>query len=138
MTARRRVVSVPQWAERAGLADDGKSLAAARGLIARGQGPKVVRDGQRDGVQLQDHETWAQATPWAGYLAALTASERDKRKAQALSIVGDAAYTTFLYDKYCASRWRFQMTFEKWLKRRQRLKDQHTPCPRGANKGGGE
>jgi hypothetical protein len=136
MTARRRIVSIPQWANVAGLADDGRSIAAARGLLAKGQGPQVVREGQRDGVQLQDHETWMQATPWAKYLASLPASERDQRKAQALSIIGDAIYTTRLYDRYCASRWRFQMTFEKWLKRRQGLKDRHTPRSRRANKGG--
>jgi len=94
-----------------------------------------VRVGRRQGVQLQDHEAWTQATPWAAYLAALPESERDKRQAEAVRIVGDAVYTTFLYDRYCASRWRFQMTFEKWLKRRQRLKDRHTPRPRRA-KGG--
>jgi hypothetical protein len=44
-----------------------------------------------------------------------------------MSIVRDAGYVTLLYDKYCTSRWRFQMTFEKWLKRRQRLKDRHSP-----------
>jgi hypothetical protein len=134
MSARRRIVSIPQWANTTGLADDGRSIAAARGLIATGQGPKVVRDGRRDGIRIRDHEAWAKATPWAAYLAALTASDRDERKAQALRIVGDATYTTLLYDRYCASRWRFQMTFEHWLKRRQRLKDRHTPRSRRANK----
>jgi hypothetical protein len=133
----RRIVSIPQWANKAGLADDGRSIAAARGLIATGQGPKVVRAGQREGVRIQDHETWAQATPWAAYLAALPESERDHRRAKALRIVGDAVYTTTLFDKYRASRWRFQMTFEKWLKRRQRLKDRHTPRSRKANNNGG-
>jgi hypothetical protein len=37
-----RVVSVPQWAGLASLGDDGKSLAAARSLIAKGKGPKIV------------------------------------------------------------------------------------------------
>lgn len=32
-------------------------------------------------------------------------------------LVVDAAYATILYGRYCASRWRFQMTFEKWLER---------------------
>jgi hypothetical protein len=137
MTFRRRTVSIPQWANKASLADDGRSIAAARRLIATGQGPKVVREGQREGIRIPDHEAWAKATPWAAYLAALPASERDERKAHALRIVGDAAYTTLLYERYCASRWKFQMTFEKWLKRRQRLKDRHTPRPRKANNNGG-
>jgi hypothetical protein len=136
MTLRRRTLSLPQWANKVGMADDGRSIATARGLIATGQGPKVVREGRREGIRIHDHEAWAQATPWAAYLAALPESERDKRKAQALRIVGDAVYTTFLYDRYCASRWRFQMTFEKWVKRRQRLKDRHTPRSRRADKGG--
>jgi hypothetical protein len=34
MSRRRRMVSIPQWAALAGLADDGRSLAAARALIA--------------------------------------------------------------------------------------------------------
>jgi hypothetical protein len=131
----QRTISIPQWAHKTGLADDGRSIATARGLIATGQGPEVVSDGRREGIRIQDHEAWTQATPWAAYLAALPESERDKRQAEAVRIVGDAVYTTFLYDRYCASRWRFQMTFEKWLKRRQRLKDRHTPRPRRA-KGG--
>jgi hypothetical protein len=132
MTFRRRTLSVPQWAVKANLADDGRSISAARGLIATGQGPKVVSDGRREGIRILDHEAWAQATPWAAYLAALPASERDKQQAAAVKIVGDAVYTTTLYDRYCASRLRFQMTFEKWLKRRQRLKDRRTPRPRRA------
>jgi hypothetical protein len=125
------MVSVPQWAGLVGLTDDGKSIAAARKLIAKGEGPKIVKLKRQtrngpvtvDGVRLGDHETWAQSNPWAEYLASLSAAEREKRKAQAIRIVGDAAYTTHLYDRYCASRWRSQMTFEQWLKRRQRLKD---------------
>jgi hypothetical protein len=131
---RRYVVSIPQWAHRAGLADDGGSIATARGLIAKGQGPYVIRDGKREGVPLQNHEAWVKGNAWAQYLATLTASERDKQQSQTMRIVGDEAYVTLLYGRYCTSRWRFQMTFEKWLKRRQRLKDRHSPRPR--SKGG--
>jgi hypothetical protein len=93
-----------------------------------------VKVDRRDGVRLQEHETWAETTPWAKYLATLTASERDKQHSQAMRIVGDARYVTLLYGRYCTSRWRFQMTFEKWLKRRQSQKEKHTP--RSRNKGG--
>ena len=79
------------------------------------------------GISVSDHEAWTQSTPWAEYLAAFTVTEREQRKSEAMRIVGCAKYVTRLYDRYCESRWRFQMTFEKWLKRRQRLKDRHTP-----------
>jgi hypothetical protein len=134
MTFRRRTLSISQWANKASLADDGRSIATARGQIASGQGPTVVSDGQREGVRISDHEAWAQATPWAQYLATLPEPERYKQQAAAMKMVGDAKYTTFLYDRYCASQWRFQMTFERWLKRRQRLKDRRNPRSR---KGGG-
>ena len=52
------VVSIPQWAEKVGLADDGRSIAAARELIAKGQGPEVAKVGQREGVPLRDDEVW--------------------------------------------------------------------------------
>jgi hypothetical protein len=131
MTRRRRIVSIPQWANITGLADDGRSIAVARGLLAQGQGPKVVREGRREGIRIHDHEAWAQSKPWAKYVADLAAAERDT----IVNFVGDAAYAAKLYDRYCASRWQHQMSFEKWLKRRQRLKDKHTPRPRRAKKG---
>ncbi len=109
MTRCGPVVSIPQWARRAGLADDDRSIATARQLIAKGEGPDVVQVEQRQGVRLRDHETWARSKPWAQYLADLAAGERDK----IISFVGDAAYAAKLYDRYCASRWRFRMTFEK-------------------------
>jgi hypothetical protein len=83
-----RVVSVPQWAGLASLGDDGKSLAAARSLIAKGKGPKIVelkrqtRNGPVavDGVRLSDHAKWARSSPWAKYLAGNAAAERVKRE----------------------------------------------------------
>jgi hypothetical protein len=137
MTFRRRTLSIPQWANKANLADDGRSISAARGLIATGQGPEIVSDGQRHGVQLKDHDAWAQATPWAAYLAALPESERYKQQATAMKLVGDAKYMTVLYDKYCASQWRSQWTFEKWLKRRKSLKVRRMRKAKANNKGGG-
>jgi hypothetical protein len=82
MTARRRIVSIVQWAGIAGLADDGTSLAAARRLVAKGGGPKVVRIDERDGVRLRDHEKWARSKPWAKYLTSSAAAERQKRQRQ--------------------------------------------------------
>ncbi len=123
--APHRIVSVPQWGEIAGLADDSTSLEIARKLLIDGDGPEVVKVGRRDGVRLRDHARWARSQPWAEYLSTVSASERDKRQAQAMSIVGDETYTAVLYDKYLASPWRFKMTFKKWLKRRERLKDRH-------------
>jgi hypothetical protein len=79
LIAPRRIVSVPQWAEIAGLADDGISVAVARRLLDSGQGPTVVSIGKRRGVQLQDHALWARSQPWAKYLAA-SAAEREKRE----------------------------------------------------------
>jgi hypothetical protein len=133
-----RVVSVPQWAGRAGLADDGKSIAAARSLIAQGLGPIITKI-QRptttvQGVRLSDHDAWAQANAWAAYLASLPASEREQYRSQAMRIVGDAAYTARLFERYSTSRWRFHMTFERWLKRRQRLKDRHSPRTKGGSR----
>jgi hypothetical protein len=80
LIALRRTVSVPQWAEIAGLADDGMSVATARRLIDTGQGPTVVKVGRRHGVRLQDHVRWARSQPWAKYLAASVAAEREKRE----------------------------------------------------------
>jgi hypothetical protein len=80
LIAPRRVVSVPQWAEIAGLADDGISVATARRLIDTGQGPTVVKVGQRRGVRLQDHARWVRSQLWAKYLAARAAAEREKRE----------------------------------------------------------
>jgi hypothetical protein len=80
MTEYGRMVSVLQWAGLAGLADDDSSLAAARKLIAKGEGPKVVRDGRRDGIRLSDHAKWARSKPWAKYLATSATAEREKRR----------------------------------------------------------
>lgn len=136
---RRRIVGVRQWARIAnravGAVDDGQSVAAARGLIATGEGPPVTRVGRRDGVRIEDHERWLQATPWAHDLATLPQVEREEQTARRRA-VADAKYITKLYTQYCASRWCYQMPFKRWLNRRQRLKDRHSPRPRRANKGG--
>jgi hypothetical protein len=134
-SSEHRIVSIPQWAKLAALADDGRSIAAARSLLSQGHGPATT-DIQRktrngaiivQGIPLSEHQMWTQTNPWAGYLASLPAAERAQRQSTAMRIVGDAAYVTKLYDRYCKSRWRFQMSFEHWLKRRQRQKDRHTP-----------
>lgn len=75
-----RIVSIPRWAEIAGLADDGISVATARRLIDTGQGPTVVKVGKRHGVRLQDHAQWARSQPWAKYLVASAAAAREKRE----------------------------------------------------------
>ena len=131
MSQRRALIGIPQWAEKTGLADDGRSIATARTLIAKGSGPQVTTIERRtkhgsvaiDGVHLGDHEQWAQANAWAQYLTSLAPGERAWRATLALRMVGHAAYVTRLYQRYCQSQWRFQMTFEQWLKRRQRLRD---------------
>jgi hypothetical protein len=82
----RRIVSVPQWADRSGLADDGKSIAAARGLIAQGDGPTVTKINRLtrngpvtvDGVRLREASRWLRKQPWAKYLAERAASERER------------------------------------------------------------
>lgn len=124
---RDRILSIPQWAGKAALADDGKSIATARKLVTTSDGPVTTKIRRIPYVKASDHQAWAQATPWAEYLASLPAFEREQRQSQAMRIVGNAKYVTLLYERFCQSRWRFQMTFEKWLKRRQRLKDRHTP-----------
>jgi len=85
LIAPHRTVSVPRWAEIAGLADDGRSVATARKLIDTGQGPMTVKVGQRHGVRLQDHARWARSQPWAKYLAACAAAEREKREGRTSS-----------------------------------------------------
>jgi hypothetical protein len=77
--ARNCVVSVAQWAEHAGLADDGRSIAAARQVLALGDGPLPTKIGNRDGVDLGDHAKWARSKPWAKYLSERAAAERDKQ-----------------------------------------------------------
>ena len=72
---------------------------------------------------MSDLEAGKQPSSWASYLATLPPNDREQLTAEAMRIVGDAEYVTRLYERFCGSRWRFQMTFEKWLKRRQRLKD---------------
>jgi hypothetical protein len=66
--SRNRLVSVAQWAEHVGLADDGRSIATARQAVARGDGPPLTNDGNRGGVHLDDHAKWARSTPWGQYL----------------------------------------------------------------------
>jgi hypothetical protein len=82
MSRRHRMVSIPQWAALAGLADDGHSLAVARALIAQGDGPQVVQVRRRRptdaGVQLHDHRRWVRANEWAKFLVAEAARERRK------------------------------------------------------------
>jgi hypothetical protein len=82
MSRRHPMVSVPQWAALAGLADDGHSLAAARALIAQGDGPQVVQVRRRRrtdaGVQLHDHRRWVRDNEWAKFLVAEAARERRK------------------------------------------------------------
>ena len=76
-----RVVSVAQWAKIAGLADDGTSLATARRILAKGDGPTLVQVGPRKrGVSLSDHARWARSQTWAKYLAASSAAAREKRQ----------------------------------------------------------
>jgi hypothetical protein len=82
MNRRSRMVSIPQWAAVVGLAGDGRSLAAARTLIAQGDGPQVVQVRRRRrtdaGVRLRDHERWLRENEWARFLAAEAARERRK------------------------------------------------------------
>ena len=124
MSARlRRVVSIPQWAGHAGLADDGRSIATARQQLARGEGPATTAVDSRHGINLDDHATWARDNAWAAYLQTFQPLERAWRLKLAMRMIGDAIYVTRLYEQFCCSRWRFQMTFERWLKRRQRIRD---------------
>lgn len=60
--------------------------------------------------------------PWADYLTTLPEDERARRTAIARRIVGDAKFITRLYRRFCASKWHPHMTFEHWLKRRQRMR----------------
>jgi hypothetical protein len=66
---RNHVLSVAEWAQRLGLAEDGRSIAAARTLIAKGKGPTLTPLGKRNGVDLHDHAAWLRTQPWARYLA---------------------------------------------------------------------
>jgi hypothetical protein len=74
MSRRQRIASIAQWAGLIGLADDARSLAAARTLIAQGDGPEVVPVRRRkrtdSGVRLSDHERWARTKEWVKFLAA--------------------------------------------------------------------
>ena len=82
MSRRRPMVSVPQWAALAGLADDGHPLAVARALIAQGDGPQVVQVRRRRrtdaGVRLRDHRRWERTNEWAKFLVTEAARERRK------------------------------------------------------------
>jgi hypothetical protein len=128
---RAHLVSVPQWARRTGLASDGRSISTARILIAKGEGPPTVQITRRtpkgpvkvEGVRMSDVDRWSETNAWAAYLATFPLEQRDKREAVALRIVGDRIYVTKLYERFVRSQWRYRMTFEHWLKRRQRLKD---------------
>jgi hypothetical protein len=78
----KRVVSIPHWAALIGLADDNQSRAAARALIAQGDGPEVVqvRRWRRTnaGVLLRSHRRWLRANQWAKFLAEEAARNRRK------------------------------------------------------------
>jgi len=86
--ARAPVVSIPQWAALTGLADDGRSLATARSIIAKGAGPDTVEIKRRtrngivavEGIRLRDHCRWLRAQPWAKFMAISAAAEREKRE----------------------------------------------------------
>jgi hypothetical protein len=75
-------VSISHWAALAGLAEDGRSLATARLLIAQGDGPEVVPVRRRHrtdtGVQLRSHQRWLRKNQWAKFLAAEAAKHRRK------------------------------------------------------------
>ena len=79
---RKRTVSISHWAALAGLADDGRSLATARALVAQGDGPEVVPVRRRDrtdtGIPLRDHERWLRRNEWAKFLATEAAKARRK------------------------------------------------------------
>jgi hypothetical protein len=96
----RATLSIPQWAEHAGLAepvaggsgarlaDDGRSIATARRLLAMGQGPKLTEVRRRtsngtvaaDGITPRDHKTWARKSPWGRFLSTAAAVERDRER----------------------------------------------------------
>ena len=82
MSPRKRTVSISHWAALAGLADDGRSLAMARALIAQGDGPEVVPVRRRDrtdtGIPLRDHKRWLRRNEWAKVLAREAAKGRRK------------------------------------------------------------
>ena len=132
------VVSIPTFARRAGLADDDRSFATARKLLTDGNGPPVVSVDAKPGVLLADEQTWQRDNKWAAYLAGLPERERDKCTKAALRIVGDAKYVTLLYTRFCRHSLRFQMTFERWLQRRQRNRDRiRNRTPRKPRQKGG-
>jgi hypothetical protein len=82
MNRRRTTVSIPNWAALVGLADDPRSVAAARALIAKGEGPELVPIRRRrrtdHGVRLRDHKQWALKSEWAKFLVAEAAKNRRK------------------------------------------------------------
>jgi hypothetical protein len=77
-------MSISQWAAMADLAEDGRSIATARALIANGEGPSVAQVRRRhrsdDGVRLRDHRRWIRANPWAKYLVAEAAAKRRREQ----------------------------------------------------------
>jgi hypothetical protein len=82
MSRRKRTVSLWQWAALAGLAEDGRSLATARALIAQGDGPEVVPVRRRhrtdSGILPRDHQQWLRTNEWAKFLASEAAKGRRK------------------------------------------------------------
>ena len=82
MSERKRTVSLAQWAALAGLAEDARSLATARALIAQGDGPKVMLVRRRHridyGVLPHDHQRWLRKYEWAKFLSAEAAKNRRK------------------------------------------------------------
>ena len=73
MTA-RYVISIPEWARIAGLAEDGQSIAVARQILGTDAAPDVAHVVQHPipGVDLRAHRRWLRRTPWARYLASTT------------------------------------------------------------------
>jgi hypothetical protein len=82
MSRRRTTMSISNWAALVGLADDPRSVAAARALIAKGDGPEVVPVRRRHrtdtGVALREHQRWLRKNGWAKFLAAEAAKQRKK------------------------------------------------------------
>jgi hypothetical protein len=82
MSRRQPIVSILQWATLVGLADDSRSLAAARSLIAEGDGPEVTQVQRRhrtvSGIRLRDHQRWMRANEWTKFLTAEAAKHRRK------------------------------------------------------------
>ncbi|MGO9631514.1 MAG: hypothetical protein ACLPXW_21315 [Xanthobacteraceae bacterium] len=74
-----RLIGIPHWAGLIGLADDDRSRAVARALIAQGDGPQTKqRKRKKSGVRLRDHQDWLRQNEWAKFLAQEAARNRRK------------------------------------------------------------